>query len=177
MTDLRYPIGPRPALPAEARTPETLATWAVALQKSVAEWQTLAATCTPEDLARTYRPESWTVSQLIHHVPEAHLFGLVRLKLGLSQENYVIQPMDEQKLMAQPDKKLPVAAAVAQLAALNEVWVALLLGVDLTEWSREILHPEEGKQDLWQLAAKHEWHLRRHLAHARLATMQQVDVI
>ena len=165
----RYPLGPLPQLPAEQRTPEQLEAFASAMQGAVTDWHTLLAGLNAADLARTYRPASWTVLQLAHHVPEAHLHGLIRLKGGLSTPEYVIQPFDQDAALSLPDYDLPVSAALALLDAVNLRWLALLRGVKAEQFDRRITHPQEGSQDLWQLTAKHDWHLRHHLAQARLA--------
>lgn len=166
---VRFPIGPLPQLPVAERVPATLERFAASLEVSVADWRGLVGARTASDLARTYRPESWNVRQLAHHVAEAHLHGLSRLKAGLTQENYVIVPFDQSAALTLPDSNLPVSAALELLEALNLRWLALLRSVESAQFAREIVHPAEGRQDLWQLVTKHDWHLRHHLAQARLA--------
>lgn len=166
---LRFPIGSLPQLPDTERVPATLEHFAASLEDSVAGWRGLVGARNASDLARTYRPESWNVRQLAHHVAEAHLHGLSRLKAGLTQDNYVIVPFDQNAALTLPDAALPVSAALELLEALNLRWVALLRGVSSAEFARQIVHPQEGPQDLWQLINKHDWHLKHHLAQARLA--------
>ncbi|TSA86768.1 hypothetical protein FNU79_06150 [Deinococcus detaillensis] len=165
----RYPVGPLPQLPDLERVPASLERFAASLESSVAQWRGLVGARNATDLARTYREDSWNVRQLAHHVAEAHLHGLSRLKSGLTQENYVIVPFDQNAALTLPDADLPVSAALELLEAVNLRWVALLRGVSSTEFARSIVHPQEGLQDLWQLVNKHDWHLRHHLAQARLA--------
>ncbi|GAA4020614.1 hypothetical protein GCM10022631_38030 [Deinococcus rubellus] len=165
----RFPIGPLPQLPAAERVPATLEHFAVSLEQSVADWRGLVGARTTSELARTYREGSWNVRQLAHHAAEAHLHGLSRLKGGLTQDEYIIQPFDQDAAILLPDTGLPVAAALELLESLNLRWLALLRGVESAQFAREIVHPVEGRQDLWQLVTKHDWHLRHHLAQARLA--------
>ncbi len=165
----QYPIGPLPSLSVEDRKATTLEQFAQSMTQAVSDWQALANGLSAADLNRTYRPQSWTVFQLIQHVPEAHMYGLTRLKFGLTEDDYTIQPINQQAMMLLPDKQMPIASALALLEALNTSWVALLIHVPMQQFYRKIMHPEEGPQDLWQLAAKHDWHLRHHLAQARLA--------
>ena len=47
--------------------------------------------------------------------------------------------------------------------------VPAVRSVDVAALYATITHPNEGAQDLWQLIAKHDWHLRHHLAQARRA--------
>ncbi len=165
----RFPIGPLPQLPAAERSPATLERFSASLEESVAGWRGLTGARTVSELARTYRPGSWNVRQLAHHAAEAHLHGLVRLKGGLTQDGYVIQPFDQDATILLPDTALPLAPALDLLDALNLRWLALLRGVESARFARQIVHPQEGQQDLWQLVTKHDWHLRHHLAQARAA--------
>lgn len=166
---VRFPLGPLPQLPAAERVPANLERFATSLEAAVAEWRGLVGARTPSELARTYREHSWNVRQLAHHAAEAHLHGLNRLKAGLTQDGYVIQPFDQDAALTLPDADLPVAAALDLLESLNLRWTALLRGVESAQFAREVVHPAEGRQDLWQLVGKHDWHLRHHLAQARLA--------
>ena len=166
---LRFPIGSLPQLCDAERVPVTLTRFTASLTDTVAGWRDLVGARNAFDLARTYRPGSWDVHQLAHHVAEAHLHGLNRLKAGLTQEDYVIVPFDPNAALTLPDTALPISAALELLEALNLRWLALLRGVPSAEFARQIVHPQEGPQDLWQLVNKHDWHLKHHLAQARLA--------
>lgn len=169
MPDLRYPIGPLPQLAAEERVPAGLERLAGSMTQAVQEWRAVLAGVGAADLGRTYREGSWTVQQLAHHTADAHLHGLSRLRYGLTEENFQIQPFAQAEWAQLPDMALPTSVAADLLQALNAHWVALLTGVPAGQFSRVIVHPAEGPQDLWQLAAKHDWHMRHHLAHVRLA--------
>ena len=50
-----------------------------------------AATDTP------YRPEGWTVRQVVHHVPDSHLHAYIRTKLALTEDEPTIKPYDEDR--------------------------------------------------------------------------------
>ncbi|RJF71916.1 hypothetical protein D3875_10430 [Deinococcus cavernae] len=169
MSDSRYPIGPLPQLPAEQRTSATLEALATSMTQSVEAWRHTLEALAPADLDRTYRPGSWTVHQLAHHTADAHLHGLNRLRYGLTEHEFHIQPFDQSAWLALADGRLPVGVAAQLLEPLNVHWAALLRGTPAEQFGRQVVHPAEGRQDLWQLAVKHDWHLRHHLAHVRLA--------
>ncbi|GGK25117.1 putative metal-dependent hydrolase [Deinococcus malanensis] len=167
--DPRYPIGPLPQLPDDARVPATLEQMSVKMRAAVGAWQELLSDQSETDLARTYRPGSWTLRQLAHHTADAHLHGLHRLRMGLTIPDYMIQPFDQDAAVALPDYTLPVEDAMTLMEVINTRWVALLQGVDPATLNRQVMHPAEGPHDLWQLINKHDWHLRHHLAQAHLA--------
>lgn len=144
------------------------------MQAAALDWHNLLAPLTPQELARTYRPGSFTVSELAHHTADAHLHGLNRLRYALTTPEYVIQPFDQEAWLTLPDATLPVSAALELLDVVNQRWAALLRAVDVAQFDRRITHPAEGPQDLWQLIAKHDWHVAHHLGHARIALGQSI---
>ncbi|WP_245896086.1 DinB family protein [Deinococcus irradiatisoli] len=146
--DPQYPLGGLPQLTDAERVPATLERFAASMEQAVADWRGLVGALTLSDLARTYRPGSWTVRQLTHHVAEGHLHGLIRLKAGLTTDGYTIQPFQQAQTLLLPDAELPVADALGLLDSLNRRWAALLRGVPATEFAREVVHPQEGHQDL-----------------------------
>lgn len=166
---VQYPLGSLPQLTADQRVPATLEQFAVSLEHTVAEWRGVLGARNSTDLARTYRPDSWNVRQLAHHVAEAHLHGLTRLQAGLTQDGYTIAPFDQEKTLMLASAQLPVTPALDLLEATNAYWLALLRGTESVHFSREVIHSAEGPQDLWQLVTKHDWHLRHHLAQVRWA--------
>lgn len=163
----RFPLGPLQDLP--GRDAATLAEVAARMEDAVQEWREVLTGLDRIALTRTYRPGSWTVAQLAHHTADAHLHGLNRLRYALTTENYVIQPFDQEAWLTLPDAALPVEAALDLLDAVNLRWGALLRGLEPTRFTLPVTHPQEGEQDLWRLVAKHDWHLRHHLAQVRLA--------
>ena len=170
-TDPRRPIGPIQPLPTHDRA--ALQGASARMTAATTDWRRLLSGLDAPALARTSRPGSWTVHQLAHHTADAHLHGLNRLRYALTTDlsapAFVIQPFDQEAWLQLPDAALPVEVALNLLDGADAHWGALLSGVEVPEFGRQILHPQEGPQDLWQLVAKHDWHLRHHLAQARLA--------
>ncbi|WP_104989681.1 DinB family protein [Deinococcus sp. NW-56] len=163
----RFPIGPIQDLPTRDRA--ALEAVAARMEATGHEWREAVTGLDAAGLARTYRPGSWTVAQLAHHSADAHIHGLNRLKYALTVEGYVIQPFAQEAWLTLADGALPVEEALALMDAANARWAALLRGTDPAQFDRRVTHPQEGEQDLWRLVAKHDWHLRHHLAHVRLA--------
>ncbi|GBF06844.1 hypothetical protein DAERI_110026 [Deinococcus aerius] len=163
----QYPIGPLQDLP--GRDAATLAGVATRMEGAAREWRGVLTGRDEADLNRTYRPGSWTVTQLAHHTADAHLHGLNRLRYALTTGDYVIQPFDQETWLTLPDAALPVGVALDLLDAANAHWAALLGGLSPEHFARQVTHPQEGGQDLWRLVAKHDWHLRHHLAQVGLA--------
>lgn len=165
----RYPIGPI-SLP-ERRDEAKLREFAQALRQNAREAERTFQGLSDEQLGATYRPGSFTVRQLAHHLADAHEQGFMRFRWGLTEEGPTILPMNEERWAELPDYTLAPEVSLAVFQGVNARWTVLLEALDPQALSRTIRHPQEGDQDLWRLLAKHEWHVRHHLAHARLALL------
>lgn len=118
-------------------------------------------------LQTSYRPGGWTIHQLVHHVADSHMNAYVRFKLGLTEENPVIKPYDQDAWAKLSDtQKLPVNISITLLHALHARWCQCMEDMTETEWQRTIYHPERRIElSLWQLLKSYAWHGKHHTAH------------
>lgn len=162
-SDLSYPIGrferPGPSTAADrAARMDTLAALPANLRGAVRG-------LSDAQLDTPYRPDGWTVRQLVHHVADSHMNGYTRVKLALTEENPVIKPYAEAEWAKLPDSRLPVELSLAILDAVHARLDAILRSLTPEQWARPFLHPAGGPQtiDIW--AALYAWHSRHHTAH------------
>ena len=71
MTDLQYPIGRHPA--ADPVTPEQVGAWIDDIAALPADLRRTVAPLTDSQLDTPYRPNGWTVRQVVHHLPDSHM--------------------------------------------------------------------------------------------------------
>ena len=76
-------------------------------------------------LDTAYRPDGWTVRQVVHHVADSHLNVYIRLKLALTEDNPLVKPYDEDAWARLPDSLLPIAPSLAILEGVNDRWMVL----------------------------------------------------
>lgn len=164
--DLRYPIG-HPVLPDEPldRGARTAYMAQIATLPDLVRSAVLGLS--PEQLGTPYRPDGWTVRQLLHHLPDSHLNSYTRFKLALTEDNPTIRPYDEHAWAELADvEATPVAVSLALLEALHIRWVKLLRNLTDAQWQRTFFHPEsQRKFTLDQALVLYAWHGRHHLAH------------
>ncbi|HEV7594838.1 MAG TPA: putative metal-dependent hydrolase [Gemmatimonadaceae bacterium] len=165
LPDLRFPVGKFDwnAPVSEAEYPALIAQIAetpVALRSAVAG-------LSRDQLETRYRPDGWTVKQLVHHVPDSHMNAYCRFKLALTEDEPTIKPYDEAKWAELPDsQRVPIDVSLDLLDALHQRWVALLRAMDSADFNRGFHHPErDGVLTLKQLLALYAWHGRHHVAH------------
>src|SRR6202040_4072775 len=88
-----------------------------------------------------YRPEGWTVKQVVHHVPDSHLNAYTRFKLALTEDEPTIKTYDEAAWAELADsRKVPMEGSLDLLDALHLRWVALLRSMDTADFNRGLRH-------------------------------------
>ena len=163
-TDLSFPIG-RFQRPAEFTDASRAAAVAV-IASSPADLRAAVRGLNDSQLDTPYRPGGWTVRQLVHHLPDSHLNAYVRTRLALTEDNPTIKPYQEQLWAELADAKtMPVEVSLTLLDALHERWVALLRTFGHAEFSRRLVHPQNGPMTLDSLVALYAWHGKHHVAH------------
>jgi uncharacterized damage-inducible protein DinB len=163
-TDLRFPIGrfERPTTFTDASRAAAVA----AIAATPADLRAAVRGLTDAQLDTPYRPGGWTVRQLVHHVPDSHLNACIRTRLALTEDNPTIKPYEEQRWAELADAKtMPVEVSLTLLDALHERWVALLRTFGPAEFSRTLVHPQNGPMTLDGLLALYAWHGKHHVAH------------
>src|ERR1700741_5455948 len=101
--DLRYPIGhySKPAI----ITSEILNKYIGDIEEFPQKIKKETASLTDQQLDTPYRPDGWTIRQVVHHCADSHMNALIRLKLTLTEENPTIKPYMEAKWAELPDSK------------------------------------------------------------------------
>jgi uncharacterized damage-inducible protein DinB len=162
--DLRYPIGKADRTPSLA--PGERAQRIDAVAAAPAQLRLAVSGLTDQQLDTPYRPDGWTVRQVVHHVADSHINAYMRFRLGLTEENPTIRPYDEKAWAELPDvRHLPVEVSLHLLDNLHERLVHLLRSTPPSSFARTIVHPENGPMTLDTLLGIYAWHGAHHTAH------------
>lgn len=164
MEDLRYPIGKYEPQPFSQKQIEK---WLIDIQFLPQHLENAVLNLDEQHLNTPYRPEGWTLRQVVHHVADSHSNAYIRFKLGLTEDNPTIKPYDENAWAKLNDTAVvPINVSLTLLHALHTRWMAVLKAIKPEEWERTVVHPEHGKQmTLWYLLGNYAWHGRHHTAH------------
>jgi len=164
MEDLRYPIGKYVSQPFSEKQLEE---WLIDITFLPQHLENAILNLDENQLNTPYRPEGWTVKQLVHHVADSHMNAYIRFKLGLTEVNPTIKPYEEGEWAKLPDtQNLPVNISLTLLHALHTRWVEVLKNISTSDWERTVFHPEHKKEmTLWFLLGMYAWHSRHHTAH------------
>ena len=120
-----------------------------------------------QQLDTPYRPDGWTVRQVVHHCADSHMNSWMRFKFALTEDKPLIRPYFEDRWADLPDSKvMDIAPALRLIEALHMKWVYLLNRLSEADLAREYIHPEHGKEyPLGMVVALYAWHCNHHLAH------------
>ena len=131
---------------------------------------------TEDELETTYRPNGWTIRQVVNHCADSHMNSFIRFKLALTEETPTIKPYYEDLWVELPDSKsFPIESSLKILAGLHARWVNLLKGLPVENLEKQFKHPETGELiSLKTNIGVYAWHSEHHLAHVRNAK-QSID--
>lgn len=120
-----------------------------------------------EQLNTPYRPDSWTVRQVVHHMADSHMNSYVRFKWTLTEDSPTIRTYDEKAWAELPDAKNDaIEPSLLLLTALHLKWTTMLKNLSEDQMQQSFIHPQNGKHiKLYQNIALYAWHCNHHLAH------------
>ena len=164
MEDLSYPIGrfvPQPYSDKELK--ERL----MAIMFLPKELENAIQNLDEYQIETPYRPDGWTVKQLINHIADSHMNAFIRFKLGLTEENPTIKTYNQDAWVNLNDTKIvPINVSITLVHALHARWAALLNGISSADLERTVFHPEQKKEiTLWHMLGLYAWHGKHHVAH------------
>ncbi|WP_339698650.1 YfiT family bacillithiol transferase [uncultured Roseivirga sp.] len=163
--DLRYPIGKFD--PPANIAPFDIDGYIKRIKDTPEKLKKAIEGLTEEQLDSPYRPEGWTVRQVIHHVADSHMNAYIRFHWALTEDTPLIKAYDE-KAWAELSyqNQLPLVVSLNLIANLHERWVYLLKNMSEEGFNRSYIHPEGDKvYVLSKVAAMYAWHGDHHTAH------------
>jgi hypothetical protein len=161
--DLRYPIGRFVVVPA---TPDLRRAAIADIASLPQKIRAAVANLTDGQLDTRYRPDGWTVRQLVHHVADSHMNGFARVKLALTEDRPTIKPYDENAWSTLADMRLPIEISLDILDGVHRRWTEVYAGMSPGDYAKTFVHPEHGKIfTLDDHLQNYSWHSRHHVAH------------
>ncbi len=164
MNDLRYPIGTHDVLaPVDA---SQVAEAVADIDRLPGRLREAVQGLDDDQLEQPYRPEGWTVCQLVHHIADSHLNAYTRLRLALTEDVPTIRAYDEKQWAELSDARvLPLEPSLAILDGVHHRWASLLGSLEPQQFGRLLDHPELGRLSVAQLTCLYGWHSRHHVSH------------
>ena len=161
--DLRYPIGKFDSN--IEVTPDVRKRFIQTIEDLPKKIRDAVKNLSDEQLDTPYRPEGWTVRQLVHHVADSHLNSICRFKLALTEDVPTIRPYYEDRWANLADAQLPIEDSLKIIEGVHSRWAALLNSMSDEDFQRKLNHPESGEWTLEKFLGLYDWHSKHHTAH------------
>ena len=161
--DLRYPIGKFDSN--IEISPEARKNFIQTIEELPNRIRAAVNNLSDEQLDTPYRPDGWTVRQLVHHVADSHLNSICRFKLALTEDVPTIRPYYEDRWAELADSRLPIEDSLKIIEGVHSRWTALLNSMTDKDFQKRLNHPESGEWTLEKFLALYAWHSKHHTAH------------
>lgn len=164
LEELKYPIGQFDC--PEQITEEKIKEWIGILENFPKRLWILVSGLSDEQLDTAYRPDGWTIRQVVHHLSDSHHHSYIRFKWAMTEDNPLIKAYNEQDWSEQFDYKAPIGHSVMHLRAVHDKLVYYLKGLSAADLDRTFIHPESNETvTLKKNIGNYAWHSNHHYAH------------
>jgi DinB superfamily len=168
---LKFPIG-------EFQKPITISekdlkTWISVIENFPNKIKTSTEKLSAEQLNLIYRPEGWSIKQVVHHCADSHMNSFIRFKLAITENNPTIKPYEEALWANLPDGNTnDISTSILIIEGLHKRWTMMLKTFAITDFKKSFFHPESKTTNtLDTILAFYAWHCDHHLAHIEQALM------
>lgn len=167
--ELKYPIG-------KFQAPVTIDNiqikeWIETIERFPRKLSYEVLNLTQTQLEKQYRPNGWTIRQVVNHCADSHINSFIRFKLALTEDVPTIKPYFEDLWAELPDSNaFLVNSSLKLLEGLHERWTFLLRSLSDQDLERQFKHPESGELISLKInIGIYAWHCEHHLAHVKNA--------
>lgn len=165
---LKYPIG-------EFKKPETISDthlneWITDIETLPKSVISLTENLNETELNYNYRPDGWTIKQVVHHLADSHINSIIRFKLAMTEDVPTIRPYFEDRWATLIDYEHPIDTSVSIISGVHSKLGILLRSFSEEDLKKEFIHPEHGKRfSIKETIGMYAWHSNHHLAHIKQA--------
>lgn len=170
---LKYPIG-KSQIPSNI-SKQDIKKWIEIIEDHPKLLEKLIEGLNDEQLNTPYRPEGWTIRQVVHHLGDSHANSYVRFKWTLTENEPIIKAYFEDRWAELPDTRLaPISIGIDYLIALHSKWVYLLKSLSNEDLKKCFIHPETNKNvSLEKNIGIYAWHCQHHYEHINQLMIQK----
>lgn len=117
---------------------------------------------TPEQFERSYAPGKWTARQVLIHLAQAELMIQPRVRLALTSTDYVVQPFEQDDLIAL-EPLVDARSALETYRGLRRFGLPLFESLTPSQLATTCRHPQMGTLDVRWFLVMLAGHELRHL--------------
>lgn len=141
--------------------------WIAVLEQFPSRLEQLVGSLNDEQLDTTYRPNGWTIRQVVHHLADSHHNSYTRFKWALTEDKPVIKYYFEHLWAELDDAKFgPIELSINHLKSVHLKLVYLLKGLSESDLNKSFIHPEYNEEIVLKMnIGIYAWHCNHHYAH------------
>ena len=166
---LKYPVGQR--VYDEKSSNIMKGTWIRKIQDLPGKLEEATRGLSEEQLNYVYRPNGWTIAQVIHHLADSHMNAYLRCKFALTEDLPQIKGYEEAIWALLPDAmNLDIKPSMDIIGGIHTRWTQMFNAMDSTDYTKQYHHL--GYHNDWELMSVlnlYAWHSDHHLAHIHQA--------
>lgn len=168
MNELQFPIGKY--ISKKNVNNDVFNSWLLTIETFYLKLNDSVDGLTEQQLTNTYRPSSWSIKQLVHHLADSHMNAFMRFKLALTEDKPTIKPYFEARWAMLTDYQGSIESSLKIIEGVHQRWSELLKPMTTTDFKKTYIHPEFNSEfDLKEALCQYDWHCRHHLAHIEIA--------
>ncbi|MGC1205997.1 MAG: putative metal-dependent hydrolase [Flavobacteriaceae bacterium] len=162
---LKYPIGKFES--SNTISKQQIESWISILEHFPNRLENLVEGLMDDQLDAVYRPDGWTIRQVIHHLADSHHHSYSRFKWTLTEDKPVIKGYYEDRWAELIDSKTaPIQMSLLHLRAIHYKLVYLLKTLNASDLNKYFIHPETNSNVLLSFnIGNYAWHSSHHYAH------------
>lgn len=168
LNQLKFPIGAY-QIP-ETITNKHIEEWIKILSDFPAKIRDLSENLNDEDLVLRYRPNGWTVRQVIHHIADSHHHSYIRFKWAITEDEPVIKAYNEVAWANMHDYEASIELSLLHIQVVHAKLVYFVKGLKASDLEKGFIHPETNDRiSLKENLGNYAWHSEHHYAHIEQA--------
>ena len=117
---------------------------------------------TPADFERSYSPGKWTARQVLIHLAQAELMIQPRVRLALTSKGYVVQPFEQDDVLAL-ESDVDAGTALGMYLSLRRFGLPLFRSLTGDQLAVTCTHPQMGTLNVRWFLVMLAGHELRHL--------------
>lgn len=132
------------------------------LRETPDRYRKLVGSWTAGEFERPYAPGKWTARQVLIHLTQAELMIQPRVRLALTAPDYVVQPFEQDDLIAL-EPSVDAQTALATYLTLRQFGLPLFESLTPAQLATTCRHPQMGTLDVRWFLVMLAGHELRHL--------------
>jgi len=146
---------------------ELLKQWISEIEQFPTKINLLTKDLSIEQLNWQYRPDGWSIKQVVHHCSDSHMNALIRFKLALTEKETTIRPYFEDRWANLIDSQNDdISISIQMIYGIHAKWVQVLNNLKSEERNIELYHPEyKHHYNIAEYIGNYAWHCNHHYGH------------